>query len=208
MKNSGNSGTGFAISGLLAMLAVTSAQAIYPTFVTRNDAISTLGGAGTPTEFFWNTVLVIVGVLWIWSTYSLFRSRNKKIGSIAFYPAAVGFILVGISPWNQFPLTHYLGAQLAFFFGALSCLVGSRIVSGAASKISVFAGVFSLAAYFSGYFGSDNILGPGGIERMIYYPILLWAIVFGGYLIGVTSTTQESALSESNASHSSGKEYS
>lgn len=207
MENRRNAGTGFAVGGLLAMLAVTSAQAIYPTFVTRNDAISTLGGAGTPTEFFWNTVLLIVGILWIWSTFTLFKGKGRKLGSIVFYLAAVGFILVGLSPWNQYPFTHYLGAQLAFLFGALSCIFGSRFSSGTVSKISIFAGVFSLAAYLSGYFGSDYVLGPGGIERMIYYPILLWAIVFGGYLLGAANVSQKGAESGKSAVQPSGEEY-
>ena len=38
-------------------------------------------------------------------------------------------------------------------------------------------------------------LGKGGMERMIAYPALLWAVGFGGYLIGYsgdTSTAKES----------------
>ncbi|HUS75618.1 MAG TPA: hypothetical protein VMY43_06375 [Methanothrix sp.] len=26
-------------------------------------------------------------------------------------------------------------------------------------------------------------LGPGGMERMIVYPVILWAVGFGGYLM-------------------------
>lgn len=178
-----NPGTGFAVGGILVILALTAGVSIYPKYSVRYDAISYLGSAGVPTEIFWNSTLVIVGLLWITSTFILFRTREKKFWSITFYLTGAGLILVGLSPWNQFPLTHYIGAQLAFIFGALSCLVGSRIVTGSMSKISVFAGLFSIFAYLSGYIGSNNLLGSGGIERMIYYPILLWQIAFGGYLI-------------------------
>jgi hypothetical protein len=30
-------------------------------------------------------------------------------------------------------------------------------------------------------------LGSGGIERWVVYPLLLWALAFGGYLLGEES---------------------
>jgi hypothetical protein len=33
-------------------------------------------------------------------------------------------------------------------------------------------------------FGVPAILGAGGAERWVAYPIVLWLVVFGGYLIG------------------------
>lgn len=176
-------GTGFAAGGILAMLITTAASAVYPTYSSRNDAISYLGGAGVPTEIFWDLSIVIVGLLWIWSTYMLFRKSNMKLPPILFYLAGSGFLLVGFSPWNQSPTTHYLGANLIFLFGAFSAIATSRLTYGSMAKISVICGLISILAYVSGYIGSANILGPGGVERMIFYPIILWEIAFGGYLL-------------------------
>lgn len=178
-----NPGTGFALGGGIALLSITAATAVYPTYSVRSQAISYLGGSGVPTEIFWNLCVILVGLLWLWSTYLLFHKSGSRIKPVVFYLAGLGFILVGTSPWNLRPLTHYLGAQLIFIFGAFSCLIGFRITTGSLSKLSLISGLFSITSYVSGYFGSYYLLGPGGIERMIYYPILMWEIAFGGYLI-------------------------
>ncbi|HKJ96190.1 MAG TPA: DUF998 domain-containing protein [Thermoplasmataceae archaeon] len=179
-----NPGTGFALGGIIALMSITAATAVYPSYSERSQAISYLGGAGVTTEIFWNISVIIVGVLWLWSTYLLFRNGGFKIRPVIYALAGLGFLLVGLSPWDVFPTTHYLGANLIFVFGALSSILAYRMTSGAMAKISVLAGIFSFVSYFGGYVGFDYILGPGGAERMIFYPILLWQIAFGGYLLG------------------------
>lgn len=188
-----NPGTGFAVGGGLALLSITAATAVYPSYSIRNQAISYLGGQGTPTELFWNTAVIIVGILWLYSTYLFFRGSGSKIKPVVFYLVGIGFLMVGTSPWNLRPLPHYIGANLIFIFGAISCLIGFRITRGTLSWLSLLSGCVSLISYISGYFGSGILLGPGGIERMIYYPILLWEIAFGGYLIGHFEKTQKFA---------------
>lgn len=193
LANSGrNAGTGFAVGGALAILGTTAAIAVYPAYSERSQAISYLGGSGVPTEIFWDIAVVIVGILWIWSTYLLFRKSGRIIRPMIFYLAGAGFLLVGLSPWNLRPFTHYLGAQMIFIFGAISCISAYGITRGAISKISLVCGITSIAAYLSGYFGGAYLLGPGGVERMIFYPILLWQIAFGGYLSYRTALPQES----------------
>ena len=177
-----NPGTGFTYAGGIAILSITAASAMFPNYSSRYDAISDLGGAGATTEVFWNACVIIVGILWIWSSYLFFRIEKRKFSSKFFYLAGIGFILVGTSPWNVYPFTHYIGAQLIFIFGVLSCLTASRIAIGTMSRLSVIAGLASFGSYLSGYLGMYNILGPGGLERMVYYPILLWIIAFGGYI--------------------------
>ena len=189
----GSAGTGFAVGGALAILATTAATAVYPTYSERTQAISFLGGSGVPTEIYWDTCIVIVGMLWIWSTYLLFKKSGRKVRPFAFYLAGLGFLLVGTSPWNIRPFTHYLGAQLIFLFGAISSISAYGITRGAMAKISLAAGTVSMASYLSGYVGMGTLLGPGGIERMIFYPILLWQIAFGGYLSFRSETAKMSS---------------
>ena len=168
-----NPGTGFAYAGGIAILSITAASAMFPNYSSRYDAISDLGGAGTTTELFWNICVVIVGILWIWSSYLFFHIEKRKFSSKFFYLAGIGFILVGTSPWNVYPFTHYIGAQLIFIFGVLSCLAGSRIATGTISKLSMVAGLASFGSYLSGYFGMYIILGALGFA--IYY-------IMSGYL--------------------------
>ncbi len=184
-------GTGFAVGGILAMLVTTASQAVYPTFSTRNDAISTLGGVGEPTSLVWNSAIVLTGLLWLLSTYKLFHNGGRKLSSVPFYLAGIGFLFVGLSPWNKYPVTHTIGALLVFFFGAISCLVAWRLTGKTIGKISLVSGVLPFLAFFGGVDGLDNLLGTGGAERMIYYPILLWAIAFGGYLLNLENNQSQ-----------------
>ena len=191
MNRKKGAGTGFVVGGTLAMLATTAFQAVYPTFSTRNDAISFLGGAGVPTAPFWNSAIVIAGLLWLLSTYRLFHESKRRFSSLPFYLAGIGFLLVGLSPWDQYPLTHYMGANFVFLFGALSSLVAWKSAKGPMSGISLAAGILSFFAYFGGYIGLGNLFGSGGVERLIFYPIMLWEIAFGGYLLGIEGKINE-----------------
>ena len=48
---------------------------------------------------------------------------------------------------------------------------------------SIVLGLVTLVALVL-YIGSEYLgLGPGGMERMIAYPVLLWAIGFGGHMM-------------------------
>ena len=57
-------------------------------------------------------------------------------------------------------------------------------------------GVISLLTLLSYYvMGSASpmtIFGPGGLERWIAYPVILFVLTFGGYLVGDTHGTAAS----------------
>lgn len=186
-------GTGFAAGGMLSMLATTAFQAVYPTFSTRVDAISLLGGVGEPTAIFWNSAIIIAGLLWLMSSFKLFHHSGRNFTSVPFYLSGLGFLMVGLSPWDQYPITHSIGAHFVAIFGAISALVAWRYSSGSISRISLVAGAFSIFSLLGGYFGFANLLGSGGVERMIFYPIMLWEIAFGGYLLGLESNLGDKA---------------
>lgn len=176
-------GLGFATGGIMAMLLTAASEAAYPGFSVRYDAISGLGGAGAPTEVFWDGQLLIVGILWLMDTYILFHGKRKIFSPVAFYLSGTGLMMVALSPWNVYPASHYLGAQIVFLFGVLSCFAAYGIASGPMRYVSIASGILSLSAYIAGYIGAYSVLGPGGLERMIFYPIFLWEICFGGYLL-------------------------
>jgi hypothetical membrane protein len=179
----GYHGLGFAVGGIMAMLLTAASEAAYAGYSVRLDAISGLGGAGSPTELFWDTQLLIVGILWLADSYLLFHGKGKTLNSAVFYLAGAGLIMVSVSPYNVYPVSHYIGAQFVFLFGALSCISGYRMTSGPMKVISLASGIISVSAYLSGYAGAYSVLGSGGLERMIFYPVFLWEICFGGYLL-------------------------
>ena len=95
-------GTGFVAGGMLAMLMTTASQAVYPQFSTRVDTISFLGGVGVPTAIFLNSAIIIAGLLWILSSYRLFKDSGRKFAPIPFYLGA----------WDSFSLASPHGTSI------------------------------------------------------------------------------------------------
>ncbi|MCL6090941.1 MAG: DUF998 domain-containing protein [Candidatus Thermoplasmatota archaeon] len=175
----------FAVGGILVLLATTTAEEVVPGFSVKYQAISTLGGSGYPTMLYWDSQILLAGILWIIGTRLLYRSSKFSLSSINFYPVGIGLILVSLNPWNINPFLHMIGAVCVAFFGATAAILSSRLTGGYIKYTSVFLGILSLFALF-GTAMTASVLGPGGAERLIYYPIFFWAILFGGVLIGRT----------------------
>jgi hypothetical membrane protein len=89
---------------------------------------------------------------------------------------------VGIFP-EDFSTIHFVVSLMAFLFGALSAIASYKFQKPPLSYFAIVLGLISLTALILFGLKIDLGLGVGGMERMIAYPILLWAIGFGGYLI-------------------------
>ena len=72
----------------------------------------------------------------------------------------------------------------AFFFGNVAVLYSYKMVRPPLSYLFALLGLIGLSAL--ALFGGDAYLGlgAGGMERMILYPAMFWALGFGAYLIG------------------------
>ncbi len=179
-----NPGGGFVVGGAMVLLLTTAAEAINPGYSVHTDAISYLGGAGVATELFWDLQLFIAGLLWLWSSGLLYRWSLRPRRSLTFYLTGVGMILVSVAPWNVLPSVHGIGALMVLLFGIGSCVVGGRMAHGGMRAFSYLVASIALVAFLAGFLGAFGVLGPGGLERMYYYPIFLWEVAFGGYLLG------------------------
>jgi len=98
--------------------------------------------------------------------------------------AGVGAMGVGVFPETT-GIWHGIFSLVVFLFAGLSAIVTYRFQKKPMAYFSVILGVMTLIALFlyvpNIYLG----LGPGGMERMIVYPALLWAIGFGGHLMAL-----------------------
>jgi len=89
-----------------------------------------------------------------------------------------------------------LFALLTFFTGGITVLLSSRVVSRPFSLLCGLFGGISLLVLGSVFFYGLVIGGPhplaflggGGIERWVAYPLILWILAFGGYLLGTPGT--------------------
>jgi hypothetical membrane protein len=186
----------FFIASTQFVLGLIVAEALYPDYSIYGNYISDLGVG--PSSAIFNTSIFLLGLLSIIGAY--FLPRNTTFTALAVFISimAIGAMGAGIFPKN-FPGIHGAVSSMAFMFGGLSAIVSFKVLRMPLSAISVILGLMSLGAlvlfaggiFVNGIFASveaqDSIfflgLGPGGMERMIIYPLLAWLAGFSGHLI-------------------------
>ena len=101
---------------------------------------------------------------------------------------------VGIFPEN-YPLEHGIFSLVVFLFGGLAAIAAFKIERRPLNYFSVAIGAFSVIMLVLYVFGYYLGLGPGGMERIVAYPELLWGVALGGHMI---SWEMESSVSWSS----------
>ncbi len=174
------------IGGVQSLLMIIIAEALYPGFSVSENWISDLG-VGT-TALIFNSSIFLLGTMGLVATYFIQREFNFKPFSILLAIASIGAIGVGLFSEDFIPI-HTVFSLITFLFGGLSAILSYKLQKPPLSYFSVALGMMAiLALVLTGsrtYLG----LGPGGMERMIAYPALLWVVGFGGHLIGYCGQT-------------------
>lgn len=164
--------------------------AMVPGYDFRGGAISDLG-VFAETALLFNSSLVLVGVLNLLGGYAFYRTHGKRWLLSLFALAGVGAIVAGLFPLDAGGL-HTLGALLAFVFFNAQAVGTATEVTGFIRTLAVLAGTLGLVfvgLMIIGDAGTATAFGPighGGTERMIIYPVMLWLVAFGGYLLGTS----------------------
>jgi hypothetical membrane protein len=182
------------LSGLLLfinaaqfMIVIMLAASVAPAYDYGAAAISDLGVIAE-TALLFNASLVVVGVLNIAGGYLHYRSHGRTWILATFLVAGMGAVGAGLMPLDRGGL-HGLFALLAFLFFNLEAIACATVVSGPMKPVSAVAGVVGLVFVVLmaiGDAGNSAAFGPighGGTERMIVYPVMLWMVAFGGYLM-------------------------
>ncbi|MUV58628.1 DUF998 domain-containing protein [Halogeometricum sp. CBA1124] len=185
------------LSGFIALMGIITAEVLYPNYSTRQD-ISDLGSTRPPNPVIhepsatiFNGTMLVTGALVLVAALFVYRATNRRGFPVVLAIFGFGAFGVGVFPGNVTPW-HGLFALLTFFSGGLAVVLSSRVVS---RPFSVFCGLFggiSLLFLVSVFFYGLVIGGPhpleslggGGIERWVVYPLVLWTLAFGGYLLG------------------------
>ncbi len=102
-------------------------------------------------------------------------------------------------------IVHDALSGLVFFFGGLSAIESRKLVANPLDKLFPIVGAIAIGAAALSGVGVDLGLGPGGIERIVAYPILVWALAFGGYLVGANSGVAPPPSTSHSISQDSGK---
>jgi hypothetical membrane protein len=196
----------FFAAGVVALMGIITAETFYPGYSTRENTISDLGASMPPESIIvepsatiFNATMVVSGLLIIAGALLLLllfgaaggrgRGRSRGFALLALLVGlfGVGVLGVGIFPGNN-PVMHPIFSILAFVAGGLSAVASGRLVAPPFRELSEALGaiaLLNLALFFA--FGLDSPfmkLGIGGLERWVAYPIVLWTVGFGGYLMG------------------------
>jgi hypothetical membrane protein len=190
-------------AGALFFIAVTQftlgliiAEAFYPGYSVHDNYISDLGVG--PSSIIFNSSVFLLGLLSLVATYFLRHSPNFKTVNRLLFLMAVGAMGAGVFT-KDFTVAHGAVSSMAFFFGGLAAIVSFKVLEKPLSLISIILGTMTLGAlalFSSGMITSGSLtsteaydsifylgLGPGGMERMIVYPLLIWLAGFAGHLV-------------------------
>jgi len=135
-----------------------------------------------PSALLYNTSIALLGIAVLVGAYFLHRAFRWTPATTAVTLTGIGALGVGLFPETAGNV-HLAFSFIVFFFAGLSAVLTYRFQKAPLSYFSVFLGVITLVALFLSIANVDLGLGNGGIERMVVYPALLWAIGFGGHMM-------------------------
>ncbi len=189
-----NAGALLFVGGAQFVVCMIIAEAVYPDYSISANYISDLGVWGQMSAVIFNPSIILSGLLTLVSAFFIQKTFRKRGFSATLALSGVGPLLVGFFPENTVlingvPLVHSLAAFIAFIFGGLAAITSYRVTISPFKYFSIVLGTFSISAFilFIATITSGSLgLGAGGMERMIAYPNLLWAICFGGYLMATS----------------------
>jgi hypothetical membrane protein len=183
------------VAGATILMGIITAEALYPgTFSTGANEISDLGGTRPPNSVvvqpsatIFNLSMTVIGVLVIAGSWFVQRAFGRRSVTIPIAVLGVGALGVGLFPGNT-GNPHAIFAMVTFISGGIAALSAARLTNAPFRYLSVVLGAASLATlgtYLALGDGSPiAVLGIGGVERWIVYPVVLWITAFGGYLSG------------------------
>ncbi len=168
------------LSIIYFLIAMMVAEALYPGYSISNNYISDLGVGPSASVF--NFSIVLLGALLMFGAYFYERGMKKKTLSILI--AIAGAAAIGVGVFNEnFGTIHVIVSAVVFIAGGIAALYFAATEKSIIRYPSAVLGVIGLSATVlletNVYLG----IGPGGMERMIVYPILLWGVLFSGWLL-------------------------
>lgn len=187
------------VASALFILGLVVAEALYPGYSVAGNYISDLGVG--PSSIAFNSSVFLLGFLSIIGIYFLPRTVDFRGLTVLLILMAIGAMGAGIFT-SAFTAIHGAMSLMAFGFGGLSAIASFKVSKLPLSAISVILGamtigaltLFALGLVTTGSLTSSEPpasefflgIGPGGMERMIIYPALIWLTLFSGHLIAIS----------------------
>ncbi len=193
LSNASKAGAAIFVGTVQFSICLILSEVYYPGYNVSANYISDLGATCNsglcviyqPSSMIFNTSIVVLGLLVLLAAYYLQKAFEWTPGTIVVVLSGLGALGVGL--FNETTgVWHEIFSLVTFLFAGLSAILLARFQRRPMSYFSVALGLLSLAALVLFIPGEYLGLGPGGMERMVVYPALLWAVGFGGGLMGGT----------------------
>ncbi len=183
------------LAGAIILMGIITAEATYPAaYTTGGNEISDLGGTRPPDSVIlqpsatiFDGSMIVVGLLVMAGAWFIQRAFGRRSVTIPIAVLGAASLGVGLFPgYTGNP--HAIVAMVTFVSGGVAAITGSRVTSAPFRYLSILLGAISLVSLGSvlvlGDAGPVEVLGMGGVERWIVYPVVLWVTGFGAYLAG------------------------
>jgi len=145
----------------------------------------------SPLHSLMNASFILLGItlpLGAFLTHHFFPpGRSRSIGLALVGSAGLGLILVGFAPENVNIGVHATGAALQFIAGNVGMIIIGALLYqrhhtqlGRFSVVWGLVGLIGLVVFMVCRISNSSLgLGVGGWERVVVYPLPVWAIVMG-----------------------------
>jgi hypothetical membrane protein len=170
--------------GVLILLSVHLAEFLYPGYSVSQNYISDLGVGPMPSRAIFTAAIIIFGFTCLVSSALVRRTYPTSYMWCLIAASGVGAVGVGTFNEDSIPAVHAIFAVTAFLSGNLAAIYSHKILRRPLSFVFVFLGIIGLVALALMGDGMYLGLGPGGMERMIFYPAMIWILGFGACLLG------------------------
>jgi hypothetical membrane protein len=190
LSNASKAGVAIFVGSVQFSIGLILAEIYYPGYSVANNYVSDLGATCNstchiyqPTSTIFNSSIVLLGLLILVSAYFLQRAYHWKPATVLISLGGIGALGVGLFPETT-GIWHSIFSLIVFLFAGLSAIVAARFQKKPQFYFSIILGLATLVALVL-YVGGNYLgLGAGGMERMVVYPVLVWAVAFGGHLMG------------------------
>ncbi len=127
------------------------------------------------------------------------KLRSKDAGEVARYEKELNDAMAKARAIEAEKSLHqrqgnwFQGAFIVLQAGVVLCTVAASARRKELWAFAILLGVVGLVALVLFTTGNDLGIGLGGMERMIAYPVLFWAMAFGGSLMAAAEAPLPSA---------------
>lgn len=185
------------LAGIGILMGSITAEALFSgVYTTHTDTLSHLsaseppnGIVTQPSAAIFDVAMLVTGALILAGAWFVHRALLRNAVAVPTALLGIGVLGVGVFPLTN-PDVHTIFAVIAFYSGGVAVLLSARQAVRPFRYLWMLLGAASLTAITLGIFlphwAPVASLGEGGIERWNAYPIVLWLVAYGSYLLAPT----------------------